>query len=81
MTETAVQPHKKLDLSGEVCPWPVIFTQKEVKKMAPGEVLEVLTDNLPSVTNIPDALAKEGHQVLATGEASPGVYRILIRKK
>lgn len=77
----AQQTQRRLDLSGEVCPWPVIFTQREMKKMAAGETVEVLTDNLPSVSNIPEAVLKEGHEVIGTSEAGPGVYKILIRKK
>ena len=42
------QQSKKLDLIGQVCPWPVIFTLKELKTLEDGEVLEVIVDHLPS---------------------------------
>ena len=57
---------KKLDLVGQVCPWPVIFTVKELKKLENGEVLEVLVEHLPSTINIPSAVKKDGHEILSS---------------
>lgn len=70
---------KKLNLVGEVCPWPVILTLKEVRKMKPNEVIEILTDHVPSVTNVPEAAKKEGHEVLEASRVDKGVYKIVIK--
>ena len=51
---------KTLDLKGQICPWPVIFTMKELQKMNDGEILKVTIDHLPSTLNIPAAASKEG---------------------
>ena len=67
---------KKLDLVGQVCPWPVIFTVKELKKLENGEVLEVLVDHLPSTINIPSAVKKEGHEILSSKEIDDGVFTV-----
>ena len=72
---------KKLDVTGEICPWPVIFTTKELKKMHSGEILEVITDHMPSTLNVPAAAAKEGHKVLRTERIDDGVYKISIKIK
>ena len=72
---------KKLDAKGEVCPWPVMLTMKEIKKMPGGEVLEVLIDHTPSFSNIPDAVQGEGHEVLSAERLEEGVYKLLIRVK
>ena len=39
---------KTLDLKGQICPWPVIFTMKELQKMNDGDILKVTIDHLPS---------------------------------
>ena len=70
---------KKLDLVGQVSPWPVIFTVKELKKLENGEVLEVLVDHLPSTINIPSAVKKDGHEILSSKEIDDGVFKIEIK--
>jgi len=37
-----VKPTEVLDVRGEVCPYPDVKTQKKVKSMKSGEILEVL---------------------------------------
>ena len=73
------QQSKKLDLIGQVCPWPVIFTLKELKTLENGEVLEVIVDHLPSTINIPSAVKKDGHEVLSSEETDEGVFKISIK--
>lgn len=68
-----------MNLAGEVCPWPVILTLKEIKKLKSGQVIEVLTDHVPSVTSIPEAARKNGHHVLEASRVDKGLYRIVIR--
>ena len=73
------QQSKKLDLIGQVCPWPVIFTLKELKTLEDGEVLEVIVDHLPSTINIPSAVKKDGHEVLSSEETDEGVFKISLK--
>lgn len=70
---------KSLDVRGRVCPYPVIQTKIELGKMSKGEVLEIITDNLPSVENIPMSAEKGGHKVLDVSKVGDGVYKILVR--
>ncbi|MCP3740426.1 sulfurtransferase-like selenium metabolism protein YedF [Rossellomorea sp. BNER] len=55
---------RTLDLQGEACPYPPIYTLEELNDMKPGEVLEVIVDHPPSVTNVPEEVIRNGHQVL-----------------
>ena len=73
------QQSKKLDLIGQVCPWPVILTLKELNTLEDGEVLEVIVDHLPSTINIPSAVKKGGHEVLSSEETEEGVFKIAIK--
>lgn len=78
---TEQQTARKLDVTGEICPWPVIFSTKEMNKMHSGELLEVITDHMPSTLNVPAAATREGHTVLGTERIDDGVYKISIRIK
>ena len=73
------QQSKKLDLVGQVCPWPVINTVKELKKLDEGDILEVTVDHLPSTINIPSAVKKDGHEVISSEETDEGVFKIFIK--
>jgi len=79
MPSDQIQVDRKLNAVGEVCPWPVILTLKEIKKLSPGQILEVLTDHVPSVTNIPEAVKKNGHEIVDASQIDKGLYRIVIR--
>jgi TusA-related sulfurtransferase len=70
---------KTLDLKGQICPWPVIFTMKELQKMNDGEILRVTIDHLPSTLNIPAAASKEGNDVVSSTEIGDGVFQIEIK--
>jgi tRNA 2-thiouridine synthesizing protein A len=72
--------NRKLDLRGEVCPYPQIYTLRELGKMEVGQILEVITDHLPSIENVPAAVTKQGHEVLEVSKINAGVYKILIKK-
>ena len=70
---------KTLDLKGQICPWPVIFTMKELQKMNDGDILKVTIDHLPSTLNIPAAASKEGNEVVSSTEIGDGVFQIEIK--
>ena len=69
----------RLDVRGEICPYPDIKTRKKLKQMKPGEVLEVLTDYPLSVERIPRNVEKEGHKVLSVSRVDGPTHRILIQ--
>ena len=70
---------KTLDLKGQICPWPVIFTMKELQKMNDGEILKVTIDHLPSTLNIPAAASKDGNEIVSSTEIDDGVFQIEIK--
>ncbi|MEW9675562.1 sulfurtransferase-like selenium metabolism protein YedF [Lentibacillus sp. L22] len=51
-----------LDLRGESCPYPVIYTMETLQKMHDGELLQVITDCPSSFRNIPEEIQKHGYQ-------------------
>ncbi|MHA1680991.1 MAG: sulfurtransferase TusA family protein [Promethearchaeota archaeon] len=58
----------ELDCRGLVCPVPALKTKKELRKMAPGKVLKVITDYQPASESVPRDLAKTKHKHLGTEE-------------
>lgn len=55
-----------LDVKGQLCPIPVIRTQNQAKKLAPGDILEVLCTDPGAVNDIPAWCRINGHTVVNT---------------
>jgi len=69
-----------LNVQGYTCPYPVLFTVRALKQIAPGEILEVVLDNPPSCETVPAAAEKQGCKVLEVSRISDKLWRIRIRK-
>jgi len=70
-----------LDCTGEVCPYPDVKSKRKVKKMNPGEVLEVLVDYPLSAERIPETMESLGHEVLSVDKTGTSAWKILIQIK
>lgn len=64
MSQQEIVADRVLDLCGECCPYPPIYTIQEVNDMASGQILEVIVDHPPSVTSVPEEVLKHGHEML-----------------
>ncbi|MEN1967393.1 sulfurtransferase-like selenium metabolism protein YedF [Lentibacillus sp. N15] len=51
-----------LDLRGESCPYPVIYTLDTLKDLEKGQLLKIITDCPSSFRNIPEEVTKQGYQ-------------------
>ena len=69
----------KLDCLGEVCPVPLIKTQKKIGTMNVGDVLIVEIDHSCAMKNIPEWARKEGHNV-EIEEVDDGEWEVYIEK-
>ena len=72
-------PDEVLDCTGMACPLPVVKTSQAIKKLAPGQVLELLATD-PGVE--PDIRAwsrRTGNELVAIGQ-DDGVFHVLIRR-
>ena len=81
MATERIVADRVLDLCGETCPYPPIYTLAELREMKPGEILEVITDHPPSVTNVPQAVRKEGHEVLGEPVRDGAEFHLFFRVK
>ena len=61
-----------LDVRGQLCPIPVIRTQNHIKKLAPGDILEVLCTDPGALHDIPAWCRIHGHTVIDTQTGDDG---------
>ena len=69
----------KLDLAGLKCPLPALKTRKALKKLPPGDRLEVLCTDPLAVIDIPNLIRETGDKVEIT-ERSEGRIVFVIEK-
>ena len=69
---------KTLDVCGKICPYPDMDTMTTLKKMAMGEILEVLLDYPMSVERIPRNLKKQKHKLISVEQIDGPNHRMLI---
>lgn len=67
-----------LDVRGQLCPIPVIRTQNHAKKLAAGDLLEVLCTDPGAINDIPAWCRINGHTVVST-ETRDNVIVITLR--
>ena len=68
-----------LDMTGHFCPEPVIRVNEEMRKIAVGEMLELLADDPSSESDIESWARRTGHELLAA-EHEDDHFRFLIRR-
>lgn len=69
-----------LDAKGLMCPMPIVQLAKKMKDLRPGQVLELLADDVGSKDDVPAWTNRTGNELLAMDEDG-GVFRFYIRKK
>jgi len=69
-----------VDARGEICPYPLIMTQRAMTARAPGERLKVLVDYPMSVEDIPRWAEGAGHRVLRVEKIGNAEWEIEIEK-
>jgi tRNA 2-thiouridine synthesizing protein A len=69
----------KLDVRGEICPYPQVKAVAALKKLAPSDQLEVLTDHPPALETVPAQAARLGY-VADISEVGPAEWCIVLCK-
>ena len=73
-------PKITLDLSGLLCPLPVLKARKRLEAMASGEVLEVIATDVMSMIDMPHFCTEQGHGLLLA-EKRDATYHFQIRRR
>lgn len=69
-----------LDVTGEICPYPLMLTKKKMATLTSGDQLVVVVDYAKSVEDIPRWAKEEGYSVLAVSEAGKTQWEIVLEK-
>ena len=72
--------HKTLDARGLSCPMPIMKSMQAIKKMRINQVLEILTTDPGSLTDIPTWARATGQELIATEERGPEDFRFLVKR-
>lgn len=75
-----IKPNITLDAIGLLCPLPAVKTAMKLEQMSVGEVLEVLTTDVISKTDLPTWCEETGNELISV-EDEGEVFKIYIRKK
>ena len=77
--ESNMNAQRSLDCVGLYCPLPIYNASQEIKKLAAGEVLEVVADDAGIKDDMPAWCDKTGHEFLGV-EEEDGEIRVYVRK-
>ena len=69
-----------LDVTGEICPYPLMLTRQKMGKLTVGDQLVVMVDYAKSAEDIPRWAQEEGHAVLAVSEVGRTQWEIVLEK-
>lgn len=71
---------QKLDVRGEICPYPMMRTVTALKKLPASErELEVMTDHAPALDTIPTQAARLGFET-SVEEVGGSEWRIMLTR-
>ena len=79
MTFTEQIPTKSIDARGMACPGPLLTLIGAIRQGQIGDVIEVLSSDAGSRTDIPAWVAKAKHELVRVAEET-GFARFVIRK-
>jgi tRNA 2-thiouridine synthesizing protein A len=67
-----------LDVLGLFCPVPIVRTAETMRRLRPGQVLEVVSDDRVILIDMPAWCASHGHEYLGARPDGSG-WRLLVR--
>ncbi len=70
---------QSLDCIGLYCPMPIVKTVEKIKELKPGEVLEVVADDVGIKQDMPAWCHATGNEFLGIEEEA-GEYKVYVRK-
>lgn len=78
---SGLKPDRTVDTSGQCCPVPIVETNRAVKQMKPGELLEVISTDIGSRTDIPAWCQRTGNSLIGVRQDGEKNFRFFIRKR
>lgn len=75
-----IRPDRRVDTSGQCCPVPIVETNRAVKQMQSGQVLEVICTDLGSKMDLSAWCERTGHKLLSVEECD-GKFIFYVRRR
>lgn len=76
---TAMSRHR-LDVTGTLCPLPILLSAREMRKLQPGDLLEIVGDDPGIREDMPVWCERAGHRLLELVEEEGDRIRSLVEK-
>lgn len=68
-----------LDLRGEPCPYPVVFSLETLRTLNKGTIVEILADCPQSFISVPEEVVKAGYEMLEPPLKMGPTLRFLVK--
>ena len=75
----AIQADMVQDSIGQLCPMPIAFMAKNIKKLEPGQILEIQADDEGAHADVPAWCEQTGNEFLGE-EPADGYFRYFVKK-
>jgi len=77
---SGIKSDRTIDTSGQCCPVPMVETNRAVKQMQSGQVLEVISTDVGSKMDIPAWCARTRNKLVAS-EEHDGKFYYYVRRR
>ena len=77
---TTIKEDRLLDARGLLCPMPIVKAGKEIKSLAPGQVLKILATDRGAIADFPAWADDTGHELMEWHEEPDGALVFYVRK-
>jgi TusA-related sulfurtransferase len=77
---TVVEATRSIDARGMPCPGPLMSLIGAIREGALGDMIEVMSTDAGSLTDIPAWVAKAQHELIAVNERDDGATSFVVRK-
>jgi tRNA 2-thiouridine synthesizing protein A len=67
----------RLDVTGTFCPLPILLSAREMRKLQPGDLLEILGDDPGILEDMPVWCERAGHRLLELREESGRIVSLV----
>lgn len=68
-----------LDTSGKCCPMPMVETNKAMKSLSVGDILQIIATDPGTQVDIPSWCKRTGHELLTANEEN-NIFEYYVRK-
>ena len=76
-----VKIDKKLDITGEDCPYTLVKSKLGIETIEVGQIMEILLDYPEASDSIPKAMLNYGHSVLKVEKINDKEWIVQVRKE